>query len=364
MSHAEGAKPGGWGPIEVQRTPSPRALPTGELGFGRHFTDHMFVAEWTPKEGWHGLRVMPYGPMQLDPAAAVLHYGQALFDGFKAFRGSDGGIRVFRLDRHAARMAGGVERMCMPSLDARLIEEGVRALLGADARWVPAAPSALYLRPTIVATEGFLGVRAAERYTFFVIASPVGSYYAEGASPVRIWVEREEVRAARGGLGAVKAAANYAASLHAAAVAKKRGYAQVLWLDAQEHRYLEEVGTMNVWVHLGEQVVTPPLEGSILAGVTRDAVLQLLSDWGQRAVQRRITIDELAAAHDRGQLHEMFGCGTAAVISPIGELGDGARTMKINGGVTGPLAQRLYDELTGIQYAKRPDPHGWMSRVA
>ena len=354
----------GWGPVRVERVQKPRSLPSGELGFGRHFSDHMFIVEWSTQDEWHDARVVPYGPLLIDPAAAVLHYGQALFDGFKAFRGADGQVRVFRIDRHSARMAEGVARMCMPTIDPERVIEAVRAFVAVERAWIPKAPGALYLRPTLIATEPFLGVRPAERYTFFIIGSPVGSYYAEGVAPVKIWVEREHVRAAIGGLGAVKAGANYAASLHAAASAKKRGYAQVLWLDAQEHRYLEEVGTMNVMVHIGDEVVTPPLNGSILAGVTRDAVLTLLRDWGCKAVERPITVDEVTQAHDRGQLHEMFGCGTAAVISPIGELGLGDRTIKVGGGATGPLARRLYDEVTGIQYATRPDPHGWMTLVS
>jgi branched-chain amino acid aminotransferase len=364
MTYAKGAAQAEWGPVTVSRATHPRALPSGELGFGRIFTDHMFLADWTTADGWHQPRVVPYAPLTIDPAAAVLHYGQALFDGFKAFRGADDGIRVFRMDRHAARMADGIHRMCMPELDPTLIVDGVRALVGADSSWVPKAPSSLYLRPTLIANEAFLGVRPAERFIFFIIASPVGSYYAEGAAPVRIWVERDDVRAARGGLGAVKAGANYAASLHAAAQAKKRGYAQVLWLDAKEHRWLEEVGTMNVWVHLGAEVITPPLEGSILAGVTRDSVIALLKDWGYRCVERQVSIDEITQGAASGQLHEMFGCGTAAVISPIGELGLDDRKIAIHGGKTGPLAQRLYDEITSIQYARKPDTRHWMTRVA
>jgi branched-chain amino acid aminotransferase len=364
MSQAKGAIQPAWGPIEVRRATHPRAMPSGELGFGRHFTDHMFVADWTTPDGWHSPRVVPYGAFSIDPAAAVLHYGQALFDGFKAFRGADDRVRGFRLDRHAGRMAEGCERMCMPMLDPALILDGVHALVSADASWVPKAPSSLYLRPTLIATEDFLGVRPAERYSFFIIASPVGNYYASGTAPVRLWVERTEVRAARGGLGAVKAGANYAASLHAGALAKRRGYAQVLWLDAQEHRWVEEAGTMNVWIHLGDEIITPPLDGSILAGVTRDSVRTLLSDWGLRPVERRVSIDEIVEAGDRGTLHEMFGCGTAAVISPIGELGFEDRKLMIKGGAIGPLARRLYDEITGVQYGTRPDRHGWMTQLS
>jgi branched-chain amino acid aminotransferase len=364
MTQAKGAIQPAWGPVAVRRATQPRALPSGELGFGRHFTDHMFIADWTPQAGWHAPRVVPYGPLSIDPAAAVLHYGQALFDGFKAFRNAAGDVRGFRLDRHATRMSEGCERMCMPRLDPSLIVEGVQALVSADAGWVPKAPSSLYLRPTVIATEGFLGVRSAERYSFFIIASPVGNYYATGTAPVPLWVERIEVRAARGGLGAVKAGANYAASLHAAAQAKRRGYAQVVWLDAHEHRWLEEVGTMNVFVALGDDIITPPLDGSILPGVTRDSVLALLSEWGLRAVERRISIDEVVEAADRGTLREVFGCGTAAVISPIGELGLEDRKLVINGGTTGPLARRLYDEITGVQFGTHPDRHGWMTQLS
>jgi branched-chain amino acid aminotransferase len=240
----------------------------------------------------------------------------------------------------------------------------VQALVNADAGWVPSAPSSLYLRPTLIGTEGFLGVRAAERYVFFIIASPVGNYYASGTAPVRLWVERTEVRAARGGLGAVKAGANYAASLHAGTQAKRRGYAQVIWLDAQEHRWLEEAGTMNLFVHLGDEIVTPPLDGSILPGVTRDSVLALLLDWGLPAVERRISLDEVEEAADRGILHEMFGCGTAAVISPIGELAIDDRKLVINGGGVGPLARRVYEEITGVQYGTKPDRHRWMTQLS
>ena len=364
MTYAHGAKPAAGGAIQVRRTTTPRALPAGDLGFGKVFADHMFVAEWTPQGGWQHARVEPYAALQIDPAAAVLHYGQAIFDGFKAFRGADGHVRVFRLDRHAQRISDGGARMCMPAIDPSFVADAVRTLVGTDVAWVPPAPGSLYLRPTLIATEAFLGVRPAERYTFFIISSPVGSYYTEGAAPVKIWVEREEVRAARGGLGAVKAGANYAASLHAAAVAKKRGYAQVLWLDAKEHKFLEEVGTSNVWAHLGDEVVTPPLDGSILPGVTRDSVFALLKDFGLRGVERPISIDEIVAAADQGTLHEMFGSGTAAVISPIGELGLGDRKISINGGVAGPLAKRLYATILDVQYGRQPDTHGWMTVVA
>ncbi len=332
-----------------------------ELGFGRFFTDRMFVMEWTAERGWHGGRVAPRAALSLDPAAAVLHYGQALFEGLKALRDADGRARVFRLDRHARRMAGGAERLCVPVVPPELFEDAVLRLLRADEGAIPREPEAsLYIRPTLIATEAFLGVRAAQAYTFFIICSPVGPYFAEGARPLRIWVERDEVRAVRGGLGAVKTGANYVASLHAAARAKQAGYAQVLWLDGVDRKYLEEVGTMNVFVRLRDEVVTPPLDGTILPGVTRDAVLALLGDWGVPARERRMSIDEVVAAHADGRLEEAFGTGTAAVIAPIGELGIGDRVLTVRDGAVGPLAARLLDEIAGIQRGARPDRHGWM----
>jgi branched-chain amino acid aminotransferase len=351
--------------IAVQRATERKAHPhDGELGFGRFFTDHMFTMEWAVGRGWYAPRVVPYAPFALDPAAAVLHYGQALFDGFKAFRAADGGVNVFRLDAHCRRMHAGAERLCMPAVDTALMREGTLALIGLDRDWVPSTPgTALYVRPTLIGTEGFLGVRPSERYLFYVILSPVGAYYAEGLNPVKIWVEPREVRAAPGGLGAVKAAANYAASLHAAMAAKRDGYSQVLWLDAVEHKYLEEVGTMNLWVRIGDELATPPLEGTILAGVTRDSVIALAREWGLTVNERRIAIDEIADAHHRGTLREVFGSGTAAVISPVGELGWGRERMVVNGGVIGEFAQRLYNEITGIQYGTVDDRHGWLTRV-
>ncbi len=346
-------------PIEVRVASPRRQLPEGELGFGRVFAEHMFSMEWTP-DGWRDAKVQPYGPLSLDPAAAVLHYGQELFEGFKAYRGHDGVVRTYRLSRHCRRLAEGAARLCMPAPDPDFFEEAVRTLLRVDRDWVPSAPgTSLYVRPTLIACEPFLGVRPAEKYLFFIISSPVGAYYAEGLNPVRIWVEKKQVRAPRNGLGAVKAGANYAAGLQAAYAAKQRGYAQVLWLDANEHKYLEEVGTMNVFVRIDDELVTPPLEGSILAGVTRDSVLALAREWGLKVSERAISIDEVQAAHARGALREMFGSGTAAVISPIGELGFGDTQLAINGGRIGEWSQRFYDELTGIQYGRRPDPFGW-----
>ncbi len=349
--------------IEVHRTPHPKARPASDkLGFGRFFTDHLFRAEYTPESGWSQARVDPFAAFSLDPAAAVLHYGQAIFEGLKAFRGEDGKVRFFRLRDHAERFARSAELLCMPKVDTALFMDGVRKVVEVDADWIPtSAGASLYLRPTMIATEAFLGVRPSQSYLFYVILSPVGAYYAEGFNPLRIWIEREKVRAAPGGLGAAKTGGNYAASLYAAERAKKNGYAQVLWVDAREHRFLEEVGTMNLLLQIGDTVVTPPLGGSILQGVTRDSVLTLLKDMGVPVQERPISIDEIMAAHQTGALREVFGTGTAAVISPVGELAFDDKHLKIGDGLAGPLSRRLHETLANIHYGKIPDTHEWIS---
>jgi len=348
--------------ITVHATTHPRPhAPESELGFGRIFTDHMFMMEHSNEKGWHNPRIEPYGSLTLDPAAAVFHYGQAMFEGFKAFRTADGRVLLFRPDRHCHRMSEGAKRLCMPSMDPGFMQHAVTELVKRDRAWVPSSPgTSLYIRPTMIADEPFLGVRPSGKYLFFVILSPVGAYYAEGIAPVKIWVERDFVRAAHGGLGAVKAGANYAASLLAADEAKKRGYSQVLWLDAHDHRYLEEVGVMNLFVLIGDELVTPALEGSILSGVTRDSVITLSREWGMKVSERRVSIDELVEAQKQGRLREVFGCGTASVISPVGELAwDGTR-MSINEGRIGPVAQKLYDTISQIQRGVLADRHGWV----
>lgn len=342
----------------------PRPASNAPLGFGQLFTDHMFVADYEEGRGWHSARVIPYGPLAIDPAASVLQYAQELFEGFKAIRGVDGKLRVFRPDRHCARLARSSERMCMPVVPQDLVVEAVKELVKIDKDWVPDAPNtALYLRPTLIGTEPFLGVRPSRTYTFFIIASPVGAYYAEGFNPVKIWIETECVRAARGGLGAAKAGANYAASLYAAERAKANGYSQVLWLDAAEHKYLEEVGTMNLFVQIDGAFVTPPLEGSILDGVTRASIITLLRDWGHDVQERRVSVDEVLRAHSERKLGEIFGCGTAAVVSPVGELGYKGERMAVNDGKPGELTQKLFHELTGIQQGRVPDTRGWLLEI-
>lgn len=339
--------------------------PGTELGFGQYFTDHMFLLDFEVERGWHSPRIVPHGPIALDPAASALQYAQEIFEGFKAIRGVDGTVRLFRPDRHGARLLQSARRLCMPELPTDLLLKAVIELVRVDRDWIPTAPNtALYLRPTMIGTEAFLGVRPSRTFTFYIIASPVGSYYEGGFTPVSIWVEEACVRAARGGLGAAKTGANYAASLYAAEQARAHGYAQVLWLDAAEHRYLEEVGTMNLFVQIGDVFLTPPLEGSILDGVTRNSIITLLREWRYEVVERPIAIDEIRRAHAEGRLREVFGCGTAAVISPVGELGYKDQRLVINDKKPGAVAQRLFHELTGIQRGTIPDRHDWLVPVA
>jgi branched-chain amino acid aminotransferase len=352
-------------PIRITRTTSKKEkTPDKDLAFGTVFTDHMFVADFEEEKGWYDPRVEPYAPLPLDPATAVLHYGQSLFEGLKAFRGRDGVIRLFRPDKHVARLNRTAQRMCIPAIDPDLVMKSWTTLVDVDRDWVPASVgTSLYIRPTVIASEPFLGVRPAREYLYYVILSPVGPYYPEGLAPTRIKVIDTYVRAVAGGLGEAKTAANYAASLYAAEEAKHEGFTQVLWLDGVHHKYIEEVGTSNIMLRLGDEVVTPPLGGTILAGVTRDSALTLLRGWGVRVSERPITIDEVVAAADRGTLREVWATGTAAVISPVGELAYQGRRLVVNEGRIGELAQRLYDTIVAIQYGAAPDPHGWTVTV-
>lgn len=342
----------------------PKPADESALGFGRIFSDHMFLMEFTEGTGWHDARIVPYGALAIDPAAMVLHYGQEVFEGLKAYRGGGGQICLFRPAMNFERMNRSAERLCMPRIPVDDAIAAVEALLGVDRDWIPAARgTSLYIRPTMIATEPGLGVRPAAQYLFFIITGPVGNYYARGFEPVRILVEEKYVRAARGGLGEAKTAANYAASLRAAVAAKEKGFDQVLWLDASGRGEIEEVGTMNIFFVIGDTVVTPPLAGSILPGVTRDSVLRLLRDWGMDVAERPIGVNELSRAAADGSLREVFGTGTAAVISPVGELCFRGETCSINGGRAGELSGRLFAEITGIQYGEREDRHGWVRAV-
>lgn len=350
---------------EIRRTESPRPRPTERVPFGTVFSDHVFRMAWDAEQGaWHSPRIEPYGPIPLDPAASALHYAQAIFEGMKAFRGHDGKVRLFRPDRHAARFARSAERLCIPPLPEETFVASIRELVAVDRDWVPERDgAALYVRPLIFASEPFLGVRPARRYEYVVMTCPVDSYYARGFGAVRIWVEQEEVRAVRGGTGEAKTAGNYAASLHAQVAAKARGYDQVLWTDANTHRFVEEVGTMNLFVRFADEVVTPPLEGTILPGITRQTVLELLRGDGLTVNERPLTLEEIQEAHASGQLLEVFGSGTAAVISAVGVLGLPGGDLTVADGEPGPLARSLYDRVTGLQRGTVPDPHGWLVEV-
>lgn len=335
-----------------------------KLGFGLHFTDHMLQMRWNRQDGWHDSKICPYQDFHLDPASMVFHYGQAIFEGMKAYRGEDGQIFLFRPKDNFERMNSSALRMCMPRLPVDKVLKALKALLYLERAWIPdAAGASLYIRPTMIAVDPFLGVRPSDSYLFYIILSPVGAYYAEGFNPTRIYVSDDHVRAVKGGVGNVKTAGNYAASLYTSQVAKEAGYTQVLWLDACEHRWVEEVGTSNIFFVIGDELVTPPLGGSILPGITRDSVLKLAEHWGLKTAERQIAIDEVLAASRDGSLQEAFGTGTAAVISPIGELMYKDTVYPVNNGETGPLARRLFDELQAIQHGRSDDPCTWVMRV-
>ncbi len=348
-------------PVRITQAATRKPRPKdSELGFGTVFTDHMFVMDFEEEKGWYDPRVEPYGPLSLDPAAAILHYAQSVFDGLKAFRGRDGRIRLFRPTRHIERLNNSARRMCIPPLDPDVALTSLVTLIRLDQEWVPSSVgTSLYVRPTVIASEPFLGVRPAKSYLYFVILSPVGAYYPEGMNPVKILVVDRYVRAVDGGVGAAKTAGNYAASLLAAEEAKHQGFTQVLWLDGVHRRYLDEVGTMNIMVKIGDEVITPPLSGTILPGVTRDSALTLLRQWEVPVVERQIAIDEVFEAGKRGRLAEVWGTGTAAVISPVGELAYQGERILVNGGRIGKLTQRLYDGIVAIQSGTAPDPRGW-----
>jgi branched-chain amino acid aminotransferase len=351
--------------LKITKTKMPKELPDdSKLGFGQLFTDHMFNMDYSPEQGWHNARIEPYVPIVMDPATMVLHYGQAIFEGLKAYRTSDGRIQLFRPDRNMARLNRSARLVCIPKIDEAFLLEALKKLIAIDKQWVPRAPeTSLYIRPTVVAMDPFLGVRPSNTYRLFIILSPVGAYYPEGFNPVKIWVTDQYVRAVRGGVGEAKTPANYAASLYGAEVAKKAGYTQVLWLDAIEHRYIEEVGTMNILFVINGSLITPPLSGSILPGITRESVLTLAGHWKIPFEERPITIDEVMAAHRDGSLEEIFGSGTAAVISPVSHLAWRDNVLTVGDGKVGPIAQRFYDALTDIQYGRSEDPFGWIVPV-
>ena len=335
-----------------------------KIGFGVHFTDHMFLMKWDREKGWHDSKICPYHDFTLNPAAMIFHYGQAIFEGLKAYRGKDNQLLLFRPKDNFERMNRSALRMCMPRFSAEKMVKILKALIYLEKDWVPQAEGAsLYIRPTMIATEPTLGVKPSGVYYFFIILCPVGAYYAEGCAPTKIYVSDEYVRAVKGGVGSAKTGGNYAASLYMSEIAKKAGCSQVLWLDACEHKYVEEVGTSNIFFKIGDQLITPPLDGSILGGLTRDSVLKLAAGWGMDVAERQISIDEVLAANENGQLQEVFGAGTAAVISPVGELLYKDRSYVINNCETGVLSTRLLNELQAIQKGFQEDPFNWVVRV-
>ena len=342
-----------------------RPVDETQLGFGEIVTDHMYKMDWESGKGWSNPRIEPYGPISIDPAAMVLHYGQEVFEGLKAYTGQDGGINLFRPEENLKRINRSAERLCMPEVDVNLAMEGMKKLILLDRDWIPKSEgTSLYIRPNMIATEPHLGVRPANTYLFYIIIGPVGAYYKEGLNPVKIYVEDFFVRASIGGTGEAKTSGNYASSLLAAEEAKKKGFTQVLWLDAAERKYVEEVGTMNMFFVIENEVITAPLNGSILPGVTRDSVIRIVNEWGMKLSERSLAIDEVIAAAKDGRLKEAFGTGTAAVISPVGQITYKDEDFIVGGGKMGELSQKLYDEIVSVQYGHKPDPYGWVERIA
>jgi branched-chain amino acid aminotransferase len=351
--------------ITVQLTETKREKPDQtNLGFGRVFTDHMFMMDYTEGTGWHDARIVPYQPLTLDPSAMVFHYGQTVFEGMKAYLTEERRVFLFRPEKNMERLNRSNDRLCIPHIDGDFAIKALKQLITIDKEWIPTAEgTSLYIRPFIIATEPFLGVAPAKNYTFMIIMSPVGLYYKEGIAPVKILVESDFVRAVNGGTGEAKTGGNYASSLKAQEMASGKKYSQVLWLDGVEKKYIEEVGSMNVFFKIDGEVVTPALNGSILHGVTRDSVIQLLKHWNVPVSERRLSMEEIAQAHRDGKLEEAFGTGTAAVISPIGEFLWGKEKMVLNNGKTGELSKKIYNTITGIQKGKLEDPFNWITEV-
>jgi branched-chain amino acid aminotransferase len=345
---------------------SPKLKPTDEskLGFGQIFTDHMFVMNYTEGIGWHDPAIAPYAPLLLDPSTMVLHYGQAIFEGLKAYRCANGDIHLFRPLENMKRINISNDRMVIPPIDPEFCVHCIKELIKIEKDWIPSKKgTSLYIRPYIIATDPYLGVRPSKTYKFIVILSPSGPYYPQGLNPVSIYVEDEYVRAVKGGTGYAKTPGNYAASLSSQAKAYRAGFVQVLWLDGIERRYIEEVGSMNVFFMINNTLITPELNGSILPGITRKSVIELCRSWDIDVVERRISIDELFLKAKEGLVSEVFGSGTAAVISPVGELQWQKEALVFNNKQIGPLSQRIYDTITGIQYGSIPDPFSWIEKV-
>ncbi len=352
--------------IEITKTSNPSTMPAEDkLGFGKVFTDHMFVMDYEEGKGWYDARIVPFGRISLHPASTVLHYGAEIFEGLKAYRRADGGVQLFRPMENIKRMNNSAERMSLPLLDEQDALQILETFVKLEERFVPKSfGTSLYLRPFMFGNDETLGVHAVHRATFMLIASPSGSYYAEGINPVKIMIENEDVRTVRGGTGYAKCGGNYAASTRAGERAAKKGYSQVLWLDGVERKYIEEVGAMNVMFKIDGEIITPMLTGSILPGITRKSCIEVLKNKGYQVTERLLSVDELVAAMESGKLEEAWGCGTAAVVSPIGKLAYGDKEYVINNGKIGEVTQELYDTLTGIQWGKIDDSYGWVYKLS
>ena len=352
--------------IKIEKTTAPKEKPKkGEkLGFGHVFTDHMFIMNYTEGKGWHDPRIVPFQNLSMSPAAMVYHYGQEMFEGMKAYSGVDGNKYLFRPEMNAKRANDSNKRLCIPEIPVEDFVQAVEEVVRVDADWIPTEEgTSLYIRPFIIATDEFLGVAPSKTYLFIVILSPSGAYYESGLAPVGIWIEDEYVRAVKGGMGFAKTGGNYAASLIAQVKAHDSGYSQALWLDGVERKYIEEVGSMNIFFKINGKVITPMINGSILPGVTRNSVIQVCKHWGYEVEERRISVDEIVSAAKSGELEEVFGTGTAAVVSPVGKLRYKDDVMAIGNGDIGELTQKLYDEITGIQWGKKDDPYGWRVKI-
>ncbi len=352
--------------IQIQKTKTPKKKPQDEskLGFGRSFSDHMFLMNYDAKQGWHNARIVPYEPFQMDPASLVFHYAQECFEGMKAYRREDGGVQLFRPEKNAQRMNSTHRRLCIPEIPEEDFVQAVQTLISVDADWVPKSENtSMYIRPCTIATEQILGVKPSDEYLFFIICAPSGPYYAEGVNPVKIFVEDNLIRSAPGGTGYIKCGGNYATGLLAQEKAHELGYSQVLWLDGVERRYVEEVGSMNVFFVLEGEIWTAPADGTVLPGITRMSCIELMKDWGYTVREEKITIDALIEAAKAGKLTEVFGTGTAAVVSPVKEIRYKDEDVKIGDGTMGNVTAKLYETLTGIQYGKLPDEKGWIIPV-
>lgn len=352
--------------IRIEKTTQPKAKPTDEskLGFGSLFTDHMFIMNYKTEKGWHDARIVPYENFNITPAAAVFHYGMGIFEGLKAYRREDGKVQLFRPDENAKRMVNSARRMCLPEFPEEYFLDAVKTLVSMDADWTPkSSGTSLYVRPTLICDSGDLSMHVLDSAMFFIILSPSGSYYKGGLSPVKIMIEEEEARSVKGGTGFAKCGGNYASSFHATAKAAKMGYAQVLWLDGATKQYIEEVGSNNIMFKIKGKIVTPALGDTVLPGITRKSCIELFHKWGMEIEERKVPVTELLEELKNGNVEEVFGVGTAAVITPVGVLGYGGKDYEINKGQIGEVTQKLYDEIVGIQCGNKPDEYNWVVEI-